>query len=169
MYCTGWLNIKWLTDEVKDLKTSLGGLEPPTFRLIAERTNLLRHRDHKHCNCVSKNKTAVTMMNIFYCALTAFLRLFFFFLKKSRDLSELYTAGRYHGLSLNRSPAWTSRLLSGPRRPLDCRKPHCGLRGTKGNHFGSNHTNNIGVLGLSVPQGSHNAGELGHHHRLEGL
>ena len=29
----------------KDLHTSLGGLEPPTFRLTAERANQLRHRD----------------------------------------------------------------------------------------------------------------------------
>ena len=29
----------------KEKSTSLGGLEPPTFRLTAERANRLRHRD----------------------------------------------------------------------------------------------------------------------------
>lgn len=99
-------------------------------------------------------------MDSFYIVHWQLFFFVFFFKKKSRDLSELYTAGRHHGLSLNRSPAWTSRLLSGPRRPLDCRKPHCGLPGTKGIHFGSNHTNNTGVLGLSVPQGSHKSSAI---------
>ena len=31
----------------KKMGTSLGGLEPPTFRLTAERANRLRHRDHE--------------------------------------------------------------------------------------------------------------------------
>ena len=31
--------------EVKTIWTSLGGFEPPTFRLTAERANQLRHRD----------------------------------------------------------------------------------------------------------------------------
>ena len=30
---------------VKKTESSLGGLEPPTFRLTAERANRLRHRD----------------------------------------------------------------------------------------------------------------------------
>ena len=29
----------------KSIRSSLGGLEPPTFRLTAERANRLRHRD----------------------------------------------------------------------------------------------------------------------------
>ena len=32
-------------EEKKKKKSSLGGLEPPTFRLTAERANRLRHRD----------------------------------------------------------------------------------------------------------------------------
>ena len=32
-------------NQTKILTTSLGGLEPPTFRLTAERANRLRHRD----------------------------------------------------------------------------------------------------------------------------
>ncbi len=31
--------------KIKMLSTSLGGLEPPTFRLTAERASRLRHRD----------------------------------------------------------------------------------------------------------------------------
>ena len=34
-----------LESTVKKIKSSLGGLEPPTFRLTAERANRLRHRD----------------------------------------------------------------------------------------------------------------------------
>ena len=30
---------------IKKTESSLGGLEPPTFRLTAERANRLRHRD----------------------------------------------------------------------------------------------------------------------------
>ena len=32
------------------ISASLGGLEPPTFRLTAERANQLRHRDHYNDN-----------------------------------------------------------------------------------------------------------------------
>ena len=31
--------------KMKKIESSLGGLEPPTFRLTAERANRLRHRD----------------------------------------------------------------------------------------------------------------------------
>ena len=35
----------YITYTPKGKDTSLGGLEPPTFRLTAERANRLRHRD----------------------------------------------------------------------------------------------------------------------------
>ena len=41
-----WRNEKNV-DEIK--RSSLGGLEPPTFRLTAERANRLRHRDRILC------------------------------------------------------------------------------------------------------------------------
>ena len=34
----------------KKVLTPLGGLEPPTFRLTAERANQLRHRGSRKCN-----------------------------------------------------------------------------------------------------------------------
>ena len=34
-----------MTQGIRKMKPSLGGLEPPTFRLTAERANRLRHRD----------------------------------------------------------------------------------------------------------------------------
>ena len=36
---------KWYMSGTKKKEPSLGGLEPPTFRLTAERANRLRHRD----------------------------------------------------------------------------------------------------------------------------
>ena len=38
------IKISFCTKKRK-IKSSLGGLEPPTFRLTAERANRLRHRD----------------------------------------------------------------------------------------------------------------------------
>ena len=38
----------------KSKRSSLGGLEPPTFRLTAERANRLRHRDHMTLDCGTK-------------------------------------------------------------------------------------------------------------------
>ncbi len=45
------LKTTWITNNTnlstrKENTPSLGGLEPPTFRLTAERANRLRHRDH---------------------------------------------------------------------------------------------------------------------------
>ena len=37
----------------KKILASLGGLEPPTFRLTAERANRLRHRDDIHKVCTT--------------------------------------------------------------------------------------------------------------------
>ena len=37
--------------------TSPGGLEPPTFRLTAERANQLRHGDMLEYSCIALKKT----------------------------------------------------------------------------------------------------------------
>ena len=49
-YCAGSVTCGWhlalLSYITVKTLSSLGGLEPPTFRLTAERANRLRHRDH---------------------------------------------------------------------------------------------------------------------------
>ena len=42
---TDWQKVKQCLRASWQKETSLGGLEPPTFRLTAERANQLRHRD----------------------------------------------------------------------------------------------------------------------------
>ena len=43
-----------LTKPTNTMLPSLGGLEPPTFRLTAEGANQLRHRDTIYCDVLSK-------------------------------------------------------------------------------------------------------------------
>ena len=48
---------KWYMSGTKKKEPSLGGLEPPTFRLTAERANRLRHRDwYESSGKVTANK-----------------------------------------------------------------------------------------------------------------
>ena len=52
-----FIKFYFLMHEMKEKKSSLGGLEPPTFRLRAERANRLRHRDST-CEQRVKDKMA---------------------------------------------------------------------------------------------------------------
>ena len=85
--------------------TSLGGLEPPTFRLTAERANRLRHRDEFFTQRVACSKETRIIFIVFIRDLVFYV--------------QIYFCGSHKLVSLYRNPRWSSGqdFALSPRRP----------------------------------------------------